>query len=220
VLLFLDTANLDEIKEINSWGVLNGVTTNPTLVGKEGKDFKSTVKEICSIVDGTVSAEVVSTDVPGMLKEGRDIATWAPNVMVKCPTTPEGLAATKTLSGEGIRVNMTLCFSVNQALLAARAGATYVSPFLGRLEDINEDGMALVEQIVTVYNNYGFDTKVLAASIRSPQHVTRAALAGADIATMPYKIFKQLVHHPLTDQGLERFLADWEKAKSQVAARK
>jgi transaldolase len=213
VLLFLDTANIDEIKEIAAWGVLNGVTTNPTLVGKEGKDFKSLVKEICKIVDGPVSAEVVATDAEGMLKEGRDIATWAPNIMVKCPLTPAGLTACSTLSEEGIKVNVTLCFSVNQAILAARAGATFVSPFLGRLDDINEDGMALIEQIAQVFSIHGLDTKVLAASIRGPVHVTKAALAGADIATMPYKVFKQLVHHPLTDKGLEQFLADWNKAK-------
>ncbi len=213
MLLFLDTANIDEIKEIAAWGVLNGVTTNPTLVGKEGKDFKSLVKEICKIVDGPVSAEVVATDAEGMLKEGRDIATWAPNIMVKCPLTPAGLTACSTLSEEGIKVNVTLCFSVNQAILAARAGATFVSPFLGRLDDINEDGMALIEQIAQVFSIHGLDTKVLAASIRGPVHVTKAALAGADIATMPYKVFKQLVHHPLTDKGLEQFLADWNKAK-------
>ncbi len=217
--LYLDTANLDEIKEIASWGVLSGVTTNPTLVAREGVDFKRRVKDICQVVSGLVSAEVVSTDTEGMLKEGRDIATWAPNAIVKCPLTPAGLAATSQLSREGVKVNVTLCFSVNQALLAARAGAYIVSPFAGRLDDINEDGMALVEQIVEVFHIQGIETKVLAASIRTPLHVTRAALAGADIATMPYKVFKQLVCHPLTDKGLEQFLSDWKKAMATVAAK-
>ena len=219
MLLFLDTANIDEIKEIAAWGVLNGVTTNPTLVGKEGKDFKSLVKEICKIVDGPVSAEVVSTDTEGMLKEGRDIATWAPNTMVKCPLTPAGLAATSKLSEEGIKVNVTLCFSVNQAILAARAGATFVSPFIGRLDDINKDGVGLIEQIAQVFSLHGLDTKVLAASIRGPQHITKVALAGADIATMPYKVFKQLVYHPLTEKGLEQFLSDWNKAKLAASSK-
>lgn len=217
MLLFLDTANIDEIKEIAAWGVLDGVTTNPTLVGKEGKEFKRLVKDICKIVSGPVSAEVVATSTEGMISEGRQIATWAENVVVKCPLTPQGLAATNTLSKEGIKVNVTLCFSVNQALLAARAGATFVSPFIGRLEDINEDGIGLVERIVAVFNLHGLDTQVLAASIRTPMHVTQAALAGADIATMPYKVFKQLVAHPLTEKGLAAFLADWEKADKVVA---
>lgn len=211
MLLFLDTANIDEINEIARWGVLGGVTTNPSLVSKERVDFKRVVKDICKIVNGPVSAEVVATDTEGMLKEGRDIATWAENVVVKCPLTPPGLAATSRLSQEGIKVNVTLCFSVNQAILAARAGASFVSPFIGRLEDINEDGCALVEQIVEVFHIHGFNTKVLAASIRTPMQVTRVALAGADIATMPYKVFKQLVSHPLTDAGLDKFLSDWQK---------
>lgn len=218
MLLFLDTANIDEIKEIAAWGVLDGVTTNPTLVGKEGKEFKRLVKDICKIVSGPVSAEVVATDTEGMVREGRDIATWAENVVVKCPLTPAGLAATRTLSKDGIKVNVTLCFSVNQALLAARAGATFVSPFIGRLEDVNEDGIGLVERIVEVFNIHGLDCNVLAASIRTPMHVTLAALAGADIATMPYKVFKQLVAHPLTDKGLAGFLADWEKAAQAMAS--
>ncbi len=219
MLLFLDTANINEIREINQWGVLNGITTNPSLVVKEGGDFKSLVKEICSIVKGPVSAEVVSTDTEGMLKEGRDIATWASNVMVKCPLTPAGLAATSILNSEGIKVNVTLCFSVNQAILAARAGATFVSPFLGRLDDINEDGIRLIEDIVQVFRMHDLKTKVLAASIRHPVHITKVALAGADIATMPYKVFKQLVHHPLTDAGLELLLADWNKAKVAVSSK-
>lgn len=217
MLLFLDTANIDEIKEIATWGVLDGVTTNPTLVAKEGKEFKRLVKDICKIVSGPVSAEVVATDTEGMVREGRDIATWAENAVVKCPLTPAGLAATRTLSRDGIKVNVTLCFSVNQAILAARAGATFVSPFIGRLEDVNEDGIGLIERIVEVFNIHGLDCSVLAASIRTPMHVTLAALAGADIATMPYKVFKQLVAHPLTDKGLAGFLADWEKATKTMA---
>jgi transaldolase len=219
VLLFLDTANLDEINEIARWGVLGGVTTNPTLVSKEHQDFKRLVKDICKIVPGPVSAEVVAQDREGMLKEGRDIATWAENVIVKCPLTAEGLSATSQLSKEGIKVNVTLCFSVNQAILAAHAGAYFVSPFIGRLDDINEDGCALVEQIVEVFHIHGFNTKVLAASIRTPPHVTRVALAGADIATMPYKVFKQLVSHPLTDSGLEKFLSDWKKEKATAGTK-
>jgi transaldolase len=211
--LFIDTANLDEIKEIVSWGVLSGVTTNPSLVAKEGIDFKSRVKEICNIVNGPVSAEVISTDVKEMIKQGEDIATWAPNVVVKCPLTPAGLSACKALSTKGIKVNVTLCFSVNQAILAAAAGATFVSPFVGRLDDINEDGMFLIEQIVQVFDIHQYETEVLAASLRHPAHVTQAALAGAHVATLPYKVFKQMVHHPLTDMGQEKFLSDWEKAK-------
>lgn len=216
--LFLDTANLDEIREIAAWGVLAGITTNPTLVSKEHQDFKRLVKDICKIVSGPVSAEVTATDTEGMLKEGRDIATWAENVVVKCPLTPAGLAACSKLSQEGIKVNVTLCFSVNQAILAAQAGAYFVSPFIGRLDDINEDGCALVEQIVEVFHIQGLETKVLAASIRTPMHVTRVALAGADVATMPYKVFKQLVQHPLTDSGLEKFLEDWNKSKAAAKA--
>jgi transaldolase len=219
VLLFLDTANLDEIREIAGWGVLGGITTNPTLVSKEKQDFKKLVKEICKIVPGPVSAEVTATDTEGMLREGRDIATWAENVVVKCPLTPAGLAATRTLANEGTRVNVTLCFSVNQAILAAQAGAWCVSPFVGRLDDINEDGCALVEHIVEVFHIQGFDTKVLAASLRTPQHITRCATAGADIATMPYKIFKQLVQHPLTDSGLAKFLEDWQSVATPASAK-
>ncbi len=220
MLLFLDTANLDEIKEIAGWGVLGGITTNPSLVVKEHQDFKNLVKDICKIVSGPVSAEVTAIDTKEMLVQGRDIATWAENVVVKCPLTPAGLAATKALSQDGIKVNVTLCFSVNQAILAAQAGATFVSPFVGRLDDINEDGCALVEQIVEVFHIQGYDTNVLAASLRTPQHVTRCAHAGADCATMPYKVFKQLVHHPLTDSGLEKFLEDWAQVKTQTPASK
>lgn len=218
MLLFLDTANLDEIREIAAWGVLDGITTNPTLVGKEKQDFKKLVQEICKIVPGPVSAEVVATDAEGMVKEGRDIAKWASNVIVKCPLTPAGLTATSTLAKDGIKVNVTLCFSTNQALLAARAGAYFVSPFVGRLDDINQDGIGLIEEIAAMFAVQSVETKLLAASIRSPQHVTKSALAGADIATMPYKIFKQLVGHPLTDKGVESFLADWAKAKDSVGA--
>lgn len=218
--LFLDTANVDEIAEINAWGVLDGVTTNPSLVGKEEKDFKTLVQKICEIVDGPVSAEVTGEDAETMIKEGRDIATWAENVVVKCPLTEDGLQATSTLASEGIKVNVTLCFSVNQALLAARAGAYFVSPFIGRLDDINQDGCHLVEEIAEMFEVQGLDTHVLAASIRTPQHVQRVALAGADIATMPYKVFKQLVKHPLTDQGMEKFLADWKKSQEKLAAAK
>ncbi|HEY9775154.1 MAG TPA: fructose-6-phosphate aldolase [Planktothrix sp.] len=214
MLLFLDTANLDEIKEIAAWGVLGGITTNPSLVSKEHQDFKKLVKEICKIVPGPVSAEVTALDTEGMLKEGRDIATWAENVVVKCPLTPQGLAATRTLSNDGIKVNVTLCFSVNQAILAAQAGAYFISPFVGRLDDINQDGCALVENIVEVYHIQGYQTKVLAASLRTPQHVTRCAAAGADAATMPLKVFKQLVEHPLTKSGIDKFMEDWKKAQS------
>lgn len=218
--LFLDTANLDHIKEINAWGVLNGVTTNPTLVAKEKTDFKSRVIDICKIVDGPVSAEVTTTDPQEMIKQGRDIAKWASNVMVKVPLTPAGLEACKALSKDGIKVNVTLCFSVNQAILAARAGATFVSPFVGRLDDINEDGIQLIEAIVEVFHIHGFETEVLSASIRHPTHVMQSALAGADIATMPYEVFKKLVSHPLTDKGQDQFMADWKKAQEALATAK
>lgn len=214
--LFLDTANLDEIREIASWGVLDGVTTNPSLVSKEKQDFKKLVQEICKIVPGPVSAEVVALDAEGMIREGREISLWAPNVIVKCPLTAEGLKATSVLSREDIKVNVTLCFSVNQALLAANAGAYFVSPFVGRLDDINQDGSALIEEIAHMFSVHAIETQVLAASIRNPLHVTQAAMAGADIATLPYKIFKQLVQHPLTDKGVEGFLADWNKVKDVV----
>jgi transaldolase len=216
VQLFLDTANLDEIQEIAAWGVLDGITTNPSLVVKEKRDFKKLVQEICKIVSGPVSAECVSEDLEGMLKEGRDIATWAENVVVKVPLTPAGLGACKQMSKDGIKVNVTLCFSVNQALLAARAGAYFVSPFVGRLDDINQDGSDLVSQIAEMYHIQALDTQVLAASIRTPMHVQQAALGGADACTMPFKVFKQLVSHPLTDAGLEKFLADWKSAKAAV----
>lgn len=210
---FIDTANLDEIKEASELGVLDGVTTNPSLVAKEGDiDFKERIAEICSIVDGDVSAEVTAIDTEGMLREGRELAKIADNVVVKCPLTWDGLKATKTLSGEGTKVNVTLCFSASQALLAAKAGAAYISPFIGRLDDISQNGMDLIRDIVQIYDNYSFETEILAASIRHPMHIVESALAGADVATVPFKIFKQIVKHPLTDSGLEAFLDDWKKS--------
>lgn len=209
--LFLDTANIDEIAEINRWGVLDGVTTNPTLAAKEGKDFASMIKEIAAEVAGDVSAEVVSTEADAMVEEGRKLAAIADNVVVKVPLIPEGLAATTRLAREGIRTNVTLCFSPSQAMLAAKAGATYVSPFLGRLDDISMDGMALLAEITEIFRVQGYETEVLAASLRHPMHVVEAARLGADVGTMPAKVFRQLVQHPLTDAGLERFLADWDE---------
>jgi len=212
---FLDTANMDEIRDAASYGVLDGITTNPTLVAKEGEQrgFKELIREICEIVNGPVSAEVISTDVERMLDEARELAQIHPHVVVKMPITEDGIKATKKVSGEGIRVNVTLVFSPSQALLAAKAGAAYVSPFVGRLDDVSNIGMDIVRDIVQIYKNYNYPTEVLVASIRHPIHVVEAAKAGAHIATMPYKVFKQLVKHPLTDVGLERFLADWGKQK-------
>lgn len=210
---FIDTANLDEIKEANELGMIDGVTTNPSLVAKEGDvDFKEHLAKICKIVEGDVSAEVTALDTDGMLKEGREYAAVASNVVVKCPLTLEGLKATRILSSEGTGVNVTLCFSAAQALLAAKAGAKYISPFIGRLDDIGQDGMQLIRDIVQIYDNYGFATEVLAASIRHPMHIVDSALAGADVATIPLKVIKQLVKHPLTDKGLEGFLSDWKKS--------
>ena len=208
--IFLDTGNVKEIREAASYGVLDGVTTNPSLVSKEGRDFKDLLLEICQVVDGPISAEVVSVEADAMVKEGRELAKIHKNIVVKCPLIPEGLKATKQLASEGIRVNVTLCFSPTQALLAAKAGAWCVSPFIGRLDDISSDGMELIRQIVTIYENYDFPTLVLVASVRHPQHVVEAALAGGHISTMPYGVFQQLVKHPLTDIGLKKFLADWE----------
>lgn len=210
---FIDTANLDEIKEAAELGILDGVTTNPSLVAKEKYDisFKELIGEICKIVPGPVSAEVVSTDVEGMMNEAHDLAKIASNVVVKIPLIKDGLKAVKRLKAEGIKTNVTLCFSPNQALLAAKAGASFISPFIGRLDDISTEGMELIEQIVTIYGNYGFDTEVLVASVRHPMHVVDAALLGADVVTMPFKVIDQLIKHPLTDIGLERFLADWKK---------
>ncbi len=210
---FIDTANLDEIREANELGLIDGVTTNPSLVAKEGDvDFREHIAKICEIVKGDVSAEVTALDTEGMLREGRELAKIAPNVVVKCPLTIDGLKATRVLSGEGTGVNVTLCFSAAQAILAAKAGARYISPFIGRLDDISTNGMQLISDIVQIYDNYDFDTQVLAASIRHPMHIVDSALARADVATIPFKVIKQLVHHPLTDKGLESFLADWKKS--------
>ncbi|WP_104373756.1 fructose-6-phosphate aldolase [Desulfocucumis palustris] len=209
--IFIDTANIEEIKAAYELGVISGVTTNPSLIAKEGRDFAQVVKEITAIVDGPVSAEAVSVNAPEMIKEARQLAAIHPNVVVKLPMTGEGLKAVKTLSAEGIKTNVTLVFSANQALLAALAGATYVSPFVGRLDDVGQEGMELVQDIMTIYENYGFATEVIAASIRNPLHVTQAALYGADIATIPYSVIMQMQKHPLTDKGIEKFLADWEK---------
>ena len=216
--LFIDTANIDDIREANLLGVIDGVTTNPTLVSKEGKDFMSIIKEICQIVDGPISVEAVSTDSEGMIQEARDFAQIHSNVVVKLPMTRDGLIATKQLATEGIRVNMTLIFSSTQALLAAKAGAAYVSPFVGRLDDISHVGMDIVEQIITIYENYGFETEVIVASVRNPLHVVEAALLGADIATVPFKTILQLIKHPLTDRGIEQFLKDWKKVKKREQA--
>jgi len=213
VKFFLDTANVKEIREAASLGILDGVTTNPSLVAKEGKPFRETILEICDAVDGPVNVEVVATDTEGMLREGHDYVTWHRNVVVKLPTTREGIKACKRFSGEGIRTNLTLCFSPNQALLVAKAGATYVSPFVGRLDDISHVGMDIVRTIVQIYKNYDYRTQVLAASLRHPLHVVEAALAGAHVATVPFKVLDLMFKHPLTDRGLEQFLKDWEKAK-------
>jgi len=210
---FIDTANLNEIREAAALGILDGVTTNPTLVAKEGKPFKETILEICKVVGGPVSVEVIATDAGGMCREGQDYATWNQHVVVKLPTTREGVKACKCLTGQGIKVNMTLCFSPNQALLVAKAGATYVSPFVGRLDDISHNGMDLIRQIMQIYRNYDYKTQVLAASLRHPLHVVEAALAGAHVATLPFKVLDQMFNHPLTDKGLAQFLKDWEKAK-------
>jgi transaldolase len=208
---FIDTANIEEIKKAHALGLLDGVTTNPSLVSKEGREFKGLIQEICSIVDGPVNAEVVSIEAEGMIAEAKNLAKLAKNIVVKIPLISEGLKAVKVLSGEGIKTNVTLCFSPVQALMAAKAGASFISPFVGRLDDISERGMDLVEQIITIYENYGYDTEVIVASIRNPVHVLDAALMGADIATIPYKVMEQLINHPLTTIGLERFLADWKK---------
>ena len=212
---FLDTASVKEIQEAASLGLLDGVTTNPSLVAKEGRIFREVLVEICNIVDGPISAEVVSLEADAMVKEGRELAKIHKNIVVKVPLIAEGLKATKRLAAEGIKVNVTLCFSPSQALLAAKAGAWCVSPFIGRLDDISSDGMQLIRQIVTIYRNYDFKTYVLVASVRHPQHVVEAALAGGHICTMPFAIFQQLVKHPLTDLGLKKFLADWESQKQK-----
>jgi len=210
---FIDTANVADIRRINAWGILDGVTTNPSLIAKEsGRPFEAIIEEICSIVDGPISAEVIALDAPTMITEGRALAAIHRNVVVKVPLTAEGLKATHAFKAEGIKTNVTLCFSATQGLMAAKAGATYVSPFIGRLDDINLVGMDLIEELVTIFANYDLPTNVLAASIRSPRHVTDAALAGAHVATIPTKIFDQMLAHPLTDKGIEGFLADWKKS--------
>lgn len=208
---FIDTANIDEIKKANALGMVDGVTTNPSLVSKEGREFKGLIKEICDIVEGPVSAEVVSVDADGMVAEARQLAGIADNIVVKIPLIEEGMKAVKILAQDGIKTNVTLCFSATQALMAAKAGAAFISPFVGRLDDISQMGMYLVEQIITVYDNYGFETEVIVASIRNPTHVLDAALMGADIATIPFKVIQQLIKHPLTNIGLDKFLADWKK---------
>ncbi len=208
---FIDTANVEEIKRAKELGMVDGVTTNPSLVAKEGREFKELIKEIVDIVDGPVNAEVVSLDAEGMVREGKDLAGMADNMVVKIPLIEEGLKAVRSLAQEGIKTNVTLCFSPVQALMAAKAGAAYISPFVGRLDDISHVGMDLVEQIITIYENYAFDTEVIVASIRNPIQVLDAALMGADIATIPLKVIQQLIRHPLTDIGLENFLADWKK---------
>ena len=209
--LFIDTANVEDIKKANDMGVICGVTTNPSLIAKEGRDFNEVIKEIASIVDGPISGEVKATtvDAEGMIAEGREIAKIHPNMIVKIPMTVEGLKAVKVLAAEGIKTNVTLIFSANQALLAARAGATYVSPFLGRLDDISMPGIDLIEDIVTIFNNYGIETEIIAASVRNTVHVTQCALAGADIATIPYAVIEQMTKHPLTDQGIAKFQKDY-----------
>lgn len=211
--IFLDTANLDQIKEAASWGILDGVTTNPTLVSKENMKFEELVRKICKIVPGPVSVESVSIKAKDIVEEARGLAKLADNIAVKIPIGIEGLKATKILSGEGIKVNTTLVFSSNQALLAAKAGTAFVSPFIGRLDDISHDGMALIDEIVAIYNNYGFEAEIIVASIRHPLHVVEAALTGADIATIPFPVLEKMVKHPLTDIGVERFLKDWNKVK-------
>ncbi|MGH2376679.1 MAG: fructose-6-phosphate aldolase [bacterium] len=217
---FLDTGSVEEIRTAHSWGILDGVTTNPTLVGKEHKDHRALIEEITSFVKGPVSVETTTADAEGMIREGEHFATWAPNVFVKVPITPEGLKALKALRAKGIRVNVTLVFSLPQALLAAKGGASFVSPFVGRLDDAGMDGMQVVRDICAAFRNYSFETKVLAASLRHPIHIVEAALAGADIVTMPFKVMEQLFKHPLTDVGLERFLADARRLKADLEARK
>ena len=217
--LYIDTANLDEIREAADLGILDGVTTNPSLIAKEGADFHERMRDICRLVPGPVSAEVVSTEHDGMIAEADTLTALAPNIVIKLPSTVDGLKACKTLSDRDIRVNMTLCFQPLQALMVAKAGAFLVSPFIGRIDDVGGDGMELIQQIRQIYDNYGFATKILAASIRHPQHMVQCALLGADVATVPFKVIQQFMQHPLTDRGLERFLADWEKAQAVVAGR-
>ena len=213
---FIDTANVDEIKEAATWGILDGVTTNPSLIAKEGRDFIEVVKEISTIVDGPISAEVISLDHKGMVEEADKLAKIHKNIVIKLPMTLEGLKATKILSQKGIKTNVTLIFSATQALLAARAGATYVSPFVGRLDDIGQDGLSLIEEIVDIFNVNAIETEIIVASVRNPIHVSQAARMGADIATVPYKVITQMSKHPLTDKGIENFLKDWEGASLKL----
>lgn len=213
---FVDTAEVNEIQELYETGLLDGVTTNPSLIAKSGRDFKEVIKEICALMPGPVSAEVASTEVKGMIAEGEHLAKIADNVVIKLPLTFDGLKACKHFSNKGIKTNVTLCFSANQALLAAKVGATYISPFIGRLDDTNIDGMQLIEDIRTIYDNYVFTTEILAASIRSMNHVSDAALAGADVATIPPSVIKQLVKHPLTDKGLDAFVKDWKSTGQSI----
>lgn len=215
MLIFIDTANVDEIREAYSLGVVAGVTTNPSLIAREGRDFAEVVREITSIVDGPISAEAISEDAAGMVAEAEELSAIHPNIVVKIPMTAEGLKATRILFQKGIRTNVTLVFSANQALLAARAGATYVSPFVGRLDDISQDGLTLIHEIMEIFDRHGLAAKVIAASIRHPIHVTEAARAGAHIATVPYGVLMQMIRHPLTDAGIKKFLADWEKVKTK-----
>ncbi|MEE8551822.1 MAG: fructose-6-phosphate aldolase [Desulfobacterales bacterium] len=210
---FIDTANIDEIKEANSMGMVDGVTTNPSLIAKEGRDFEEIIKDICAIVDGPISAEVISIDADGMIEEARQLAKIHENIVVKIPMTVDGLKATRRLAEEGIKTNVTLVFSPLQALMAAKAGATFVSPFIGRLDDLSQEGLLLVEQIVEIYSNYAFETEIIVASIRNPLHVLESALMGADIATIPFDVLAKLAAHPMTDKGLKAFLDDWDKAK-------
>ena len=210
--IFIDTANIDEIKKANEWGVIDGVTTNPTLVVREGKDFRTVIDEILDVVDGPISVEVISTDAEGMVKEALETSRWSSNVVVKVPMIPEGLKAIKILSDKGIKTNATLIFSANQALLAAKAGATYVSPFIGRLDDLGQDGMQMVRDLVAIYNLYDIKTEIIVASIRHPMHVMESAKIGAHVATIPFGVIEKMFKHPLTDSGLESFLSDWEKS--------
>jgi len=207
---FIDTADVNEIREAHALGLVDGVTTNPSLIAKSGRKFKDVIKEIVSIVDGPISAEVISLDAPGMIKEGRELAKIHKNIVVKLPMTPEGLKACKALTDKGIKTNVTLIFTSMQALLAAKAGATYVSPFVGRLDDISQDGIAIIEEIRTIFDNYGYSSEIIVASIRNPIHVLNSALIGADVATIPYSVMLQLAKHPLTDAGIKKFLEDWQ----------
>lgn len=209
---FIDTANIDEIKEAHSMGMVDGVTTNPTLIAREGGDFQTIIKEICSIVDGPISAEVISLEADGMVKEARELAKIHDNIVIKIPMTIDGIKATRTLTEENIKTNVTLIFSPLQALMAAKAGATFVSPFVGRLDDLAQEGMVLVDQLVEIYSNYGYTTEIIVASIRNPLHVLDAAIMGADIATIPFNVLAKLAAHPMTDKGIKAFLSDWEKA--------